>query len=237
MSDDRTLLDARIHRALVGDASEAERADLDRLRVESPEAAARFDAFEADEAALRTLTEPTPPKGLTGAIMAGLRAEGAAVEAADGRYRSAWRPIAAAASIAFAAGALAGWQLGPRERLQPLSSALSAQADRTLDCPTAPVNAIADTAPEERVPVRFVYVSKDAREVRLVGDFDGWGERRIRLDRSPVQGVYEATVMLPPGEHQYMFVIDGERWVADPLARRTRSDGFGMENSVVEIGG
>jgi hypothetical protein len=32
-----------------------------------------------------------------------------------------------------------------------------------------------------------------------------------------------------------MFVIDGERWVVDPLAGRFVEDGFGRENSVLIV--
>ena len=43
--------------------------------------------------------------------------------------------------------------------------------------------------------------------------------------------------MLPAGQHEYMFVVDGERWVADPLAGRYVDDGFGAgrQNAVLIV--
>jgi hypothetical protein len=44
------------------------------------------------------------------------------------------------------------------------------------------------------------------------------------------------SIALTPGRHEYAFVVDGERWVADPFALTTR-DEFGQESSVVRVGG
>src|SRR5207244_4354161 len=44
-----------------------------------------------------------------------------------------------------------------------------------------------------------------------------------------------ATVVLPTGTYEYMFVVDGERWVPDHLADRLVADDFGRENSVVIV--
>ena len=42
---------------------------------------------------------------------------------------------------------------------------------------------------------------------------------------------------LPAGQHEYMFVVDGERWVPDPLAGRYVDDGFGegQQNSLLIV--
>jgi hypothetical protein len=39
---------------------------------------------------------------------------------------------------------------------------------------------------------------------------------------------------LPAGQHQYAFVVDGARWVADPGAPAV-DDGFGRRNSVLSL--
>jgi hypothetical protein len=46
--------------------------------------------------------------------------------------------------------------------------------------------------------------------------------------------VWSILVPLSPGVHQYGFVIDGERWVADPLSAQI-DDGFGGVNSQLSI--
>jgi len=47
--------------------------------------------------------------------------------------------------------------------------------------------------------------------------------------------VWRATIVLPVGQHEYMFVVDGERWVADPNAGRYVDDDFGRENAVLIV--
>jgi len=42
-------------------------------------------------------------------------------------------------------------------------------------------------------------------------------------------------VPLPPGNYEYVFVVDGERWVADPRAARYRPDGFGNNNAMLTV--
>src|SRR5207244_186368 len=44
-----------------------------------------------------------------------------------------------------------------------------------------------------------------------------------------------APVVLPAGTYEYMFVVDGERWVPDHLAERLVADDFGRENSIVIV--
>ena len=48
-------------------------------------------------------------------------------------------------------------------------------------------------------------------------------------------GVWRAAVVLPVGQHEYMFVVDGEQWVTDPLAGRFVDDGFGRQNSLLIV--
>ena len=47
--------------------------------------------------------------------------------------------------------------------------------------------------------------------------------------------MWSAVVVLPAGAHEYMFVVDGERWIADPLAGRYVSDGFGRQNALLIV--
>jgi hypothetical protein len=39
------------------------------------------------------------------------------------------------------------------------------------------------------------------------------------------------------GSHQYAFVIDGTKWVADPAAGTSVTDDFGTTTSVLTVGG
>ena len=82
---------------------------------------------------------------------------------------------------------------------------------------------------------QFVARFPGARSVAVVGSFNDWRPESIPLEDSDHDGVWGATVVLPAGAHEYMFVVDGERWIADPLAERFVEDDFGRENSVVIV--
>ena len=83
--------------------------------------------------------------------------------------------------------------------------------------------------------VRFVFVDRSAASVELVGDFNAWTKGTTRLAQSGVPGVWAVSVPLSPGRHEYAFIINGSRWVADPLAVKA-SDDFGTESSVLRVG-
>lgn len=83
--------------------------------------------------------------------------------------------------------------------------------------------------------VRFVLVQPGAQQVSLVGDFNGWSREAMPLQAA--DGVtWTLSVPLAPGRYEYAFVVDGQRWVADPSARAVR-DEFGGESSVLRLAG
>ena len=83
--------------------------------------------------------------------------------------------------------------------------------------------------------VRFVFVDSGAARVEMVGDFNEWTRGATQLKRSGAPGVWAVSVPLSPGRHEYAFIINGSRWVADPLAVKS-SDDFGTESSVIRVG-
>jgi len=82
--------------------------------------------------------------------------------------------------------------------------------------------------------VRFVFVDPSAKRVELVGDFNEWAKGTTQLNRSGAPGVWAVSVPLSPGRHEYAFIINGSRWVADPFAAKS-SDDFGTESSVIRV--
>lgn len=83
--------------------------------------------------------------------------------------------------------------------------------------------------------VRFVFVDSGASSVEIVGDFNAWARGVNRLERSAAPGVWAVSIAVPPGRHEYAFIINGSRWVADPLAPKS-SDDFGTESGVINVG-
>jgi 1,4-alpha-glucan branching enzyme len=54
----------------------------------------------------------------------------------------------------------------------------------------------------------FRLTARGANQVQLVGDFTHWEERPIPMIKG-VDGAWRATVILPEGRHQYLFLVDG----------------------------
>jgi hypothetical protein len=84
---------------------------------------------------------------------------------------------------------------------------------------------------------QFVGHFPGARSVEVVGSFNNWSRGLLHLRDENHDGIWRAAAVLPAGQHEYMFVVDGERWVTDPLAGRFVDDGFGagQENSVLIV--
>lgn len=84
------------------------------------------------------------------------------------------------------------------------------------------------------VPVRFVFPAPGAEHVSLAGSWNGWNETAHPLVRGEGD-VFYLVVPLAPGQYEYQFVVDGDRWQPDPSAPLARDDGFGRRNSVLTI--
>jgi len=84
-------------------------------------------------------------------------------------------------------------------------------------------------------PVEFVFVAPTARNVSLVGDFNGWDAKATPMRRTDGRTTWSVAVPLPAGRHVYAFVVDGDAWVADPQAPLAPEQWYGQRNSVVIV--
>ena len=84
------------------------------------------------------------------------------------------------------------------------------------------------------VLVRLVVLQPDAMSVALAGDFNGWDPMRTPLEQTS-SGAWTVTIPLEPGRYEYMFVVDGKQWIADPFAVEQSDDGFGSRNAVLDV--
>jgi 1,4-alpha-glucan branching enzyme len=75
----------------------------------------------------------------------------------------------------------------------------------------------------------FRIVAQDAQHVLLVGDFANWQERPIPMIKG-WDGSWTATVILPRGRHQYLFIVDGNLREDPDCSKRVpnSSGGFNM---------
>lgn len=125
-----------------------------------------------------------------------------------------WWGALAAAVVAFAVG---------------LGAGRATKHEATRD--SRPV-ASSDSA-ERRV--EFVFVAPAARNVSVVGDFNGWDATATPMRRTDGRTTWSVAVPLPAGRHVYAFVVDGNAWVADPQAPIAPEQWFGQRNSVVVV--
>lgn len=71
-----------------------------------------------------------------------------------------------------------------------------------------------------------------AREVVLSGSFNGWNERRLKMNR--VEGGWQLRLELPPGRYEYKFIADG-LWLHDPANPKKIRNQHGTFNSILDI--
>jgi hypothetical protein len=85
--------------------------------------------------------------------------------------------------------------------------------------------------------VEIVFHAPGVRSVAVVGDFNEWDPKEHGMLRGGEDGTWRIRLELAPGVYEYGFLIDGQDWAKDPLAKRFLADGFGGENSVLFIEG
>ena len=118
-----------------------------------------------------------------------------------------------------------------------LSGVIRLTPERIVEAPPAvhyTPTASGDVMSEPRVFVRLVLLQPTAESVSIAGDFNGWSPTKTKLDRTD-GGMWTVTLPLKPGRYEYMFVVDGKEWVADPLAAEEATDGFGAHNAVLDV--
>ncbi|HET7789665.1 MAG TPA: isoamylase early set domain-containing protein [Gemmatimonadales bacterium] len=181
-----------------------------------------------------------------GELPAELRAEGqaalrilAAVDRSPVRLPEALdaRVMAQVRRRRASAGSLWRWMAAPRVPVWAAGALAAAAAVLVLVVSrpgaSAPPAASVATAPES-VFVKFVLYAPDAKRVSVAGTFNAWDASAAPLARAGSSGVWTATLALPVGQHQYAFIVDGQRWIADPAAPAV-DDGFGRRNSVLSV--
>jgi 1,4-alpha-glucan branching enzyme len=83
--------------------------------------------------------------------------------------------------------------------------------------------------------VRFDFLAPKASRVAIAGSFNLWDPQMNVLSGPDRKGVWTVTLELPEGRYEYLFVVDGNKWLQDPGALSV-DDGLGGRNSVVEVG-
>jgi hypothetical protein len=197
--------------------------DGDRAAL-SPDQRAAADAFARTLDAAAAHLRAVPAPDLAARVMAALPAQAPAVPAWRKAAEWLWNPrpvrLTFRPAYAFAGAAFA---------------AVAAIVVPTLDRGDSAAP-LAVTAPKTAAPVVYVQFrleSAQARRVALAGTFTDWQPTLQLQQKEP--GVWTALVPLQPGVHDYVFVVDGERWVPDPNAPQQVDDSFGGTNSRISL--
>ena len=94
---------------------------------------------------------------------------------------------------------------------------------------------LADRGEPASRSVTFRCRAESDAAVFLAGSFNGWDASAQALKpTTPSEGLQEATLLLPPGRHEYRFVVNGA-WQADPECPEWTPNPFGSRNSVVQV--
>lgn len=214
------VLDGELPREALGPV---ERAELDAWEEALDQALAPVRAGTAPDVT-RTVMERVrrlPPHGSAPGDPVWKRALAWVWSPRPVTVRPAW---ALAAAAVAAVVLLAPWREGaPLPGTGP--AAPPASATLTGTTAGAPIGG-------ERVFVHFRLDAPGARTVQLAAEFTEWRPAYTLSESAP--GVWTVVVPVEPGVHQYAFVVDGTRWVADPMAPRV-DDGFGGTNSRLDV--
>jgi len=178
-------------------------------------------ADEQPIAGLAELRQVTPPAALVAKVMTSVTAPRPwTFRQGFARLLRAELRLSVRTAVVLAAFAgLGAWAV--RRPQQPPVVAATAPAPLIQDSP-APVL------------VRFTFEDRRAHQVFVAGDFNDWNPIPLDHEDGARESMFVATVALPRGVHEYMFLVDGN-WVRDPLVSDSRPDGFGRQNSLLRL--
>ena len=81
--------------------------------------------------------------------------------------------------------------------------------------------------------IKFRFENREAKTVALAGDFNGWSTTAHPMKRGRDK-IWTIEVDLPPGRHEYKFLVNGNEWWNDPHAPKVPNV-WGTENSYLDV--
>jgi 1,4-alpha-glucan branching enzyme len=90
-----------------------------------------------------------------------------------------------------------------------------------------------DCSNQEINEIQLLFEVVDGKKVSLIGEFNNWNPDVDPMQRDENETWMKAK-MLPPGNIEYKFWVDGE-WMEDPDNLRACPNCFGTQNNVVKV--
>ncbi|GJG87150.1 hypothetical protein tb265_23310 [Gemmatimonadetes bacterium T265] len=155
-------------------------------------------------------------------------------------------PLGALAAAGIAVAATFGLRREASRRAGELDATLSERSSATGEFAAVRADGatpapVAARTRDTVVVTRFLFAAPGAKQVTVVGDFNDWDHGATPLvpvaSHGSGNGLWTVTVPLTAGRHTYVFLVDGQRWVADPTQPRAIDDDFGRPNSAITVGG
>jgi 1,4-alpha-glucan branching enzyme len=85
----------------------------------------------------------------------------------------------------------------------------------------------------EEQEITFTVLAPEAREVSVVGSFNGWRPNATPLNNTGA-GEWAVRLMLRSSEYEYRFAVD-DQWSEDPRASQQVANPYGEFNSVLVV--
>jgi hypothetical protein len=217
MKDRKEIDRELIHRMLDGDLGpDEEKVLLDRVQAD-PALKEELDGIMGALHTIETSERMQAPPFFTAEVMRRLPARKATIA---NRIRDF-----------LLKGRVLRWNMATAFAAAVLFALVFTQVVRTRN---APVKTVALSRQEQTVTVTMNLHAPEAHQVAVAGTFNKWKADAHMLTKQE-NGVWTVSIPLKPGEHSYMFVVDGKAWVTDPNAETYRDDGFGNKNAVMRV--
>jgi len=139
-----------------------------------------------------------------------------------------------------AAAAVAGFALSSANgvrRERAATAAMAAAAAAPVANAPAPEFQPVGSNSADGLPVlrQFVFHSRTAHSVSVVGDFNRWSSESNRMTRAADGDLWSVTVRIVPGRHTYAFMVDDSAFVLDPREPKSRDADLGVETSLMIV--
>ena len=85
----------------------------------------------------------------------------------------------------------------------------------------------------KKKPVEFRFQAEPGKNIVVAGAFNNWNPTKMTLTDKG-DGLYTVTVHLPPGSHEYKFVVNGV-WQIDSQNPEMVQNDFGSMNSIIML--